>query len=131
MKIKIEHVALIVSDMDASIEYYSTLFGFELRTRGQSPTREMAFLFNRNQPGMEIELIRDLDPTQHTYSDKGIVNHLAFTVDNMEKAISHYRAKGIQFQTEQPNTSIDGGKNIFFYGPNRELLQLVQPASLL
>lgn len=127
MKIKIEHVALIVTEMDASIDYYTTMFGYELRTRGQNQVREMAFLFHRNQPGMEIELIRDLDPTKHSYSDKGIVNHLAFTVDNMEEAILHYRDKGVEFLTEQPNTSIDGGKNIFFYGPNRELLQFVQP----
>ncbi|RXT05808.1 VOC family protein [Ammoniphilus sp. CFH 90114] len=128
MMIKLEHVALIVKDMDASINYYCQMFGYELRTRGENQVREMAFLFHKNQPGVELELIRDLDPTKHNYSEKGIVNHLAFTVENMEEAISHYQDKGIQFLTDQPNTAIDGAKTIFFYGPNQELLQFVQPS---
>ncbi|MGC5323911.1 VOC family protein [Brevibacillus sp. SYSU BS000544] len=122
---KAEHVAIIVTDMDKSIEFYSNLFGYQVRTRGQSKVREMAFLYRDNQPDFEIELIRDL-VDQGEYFPKGIVNHLAFTVDNMEEAIPFYREKGIQFLTETANPSIDGGKTIFFYGPNQELLQLVE-----
>lgn len=123
---KIEHVALIVTDMERSIEYYSNLFGFTLRTRGQSKTREMAFMFHGDDPSIEIELIRDLTP-QGDYSSKGIVNHLAFTVLNIEEAILHYKGRGIEFNSEQPNIAVDGAKTIFFYGPDRELLQLVEP----
>lgn len=122
---KAEHVAIIVTDMDKSIEFYSNLFGYQVRTRGQSKVREMAFLYRDNQLDFEIELIRDL-VDQGEYFPKGIVNHLAFTVDNMEEAIPFYREKGIQFLTETANPSIDGGKTIFFYGPNQELLQLVE-----
>ncbi len=85
----------------------------------------MAFLYHENQPGFEIELIQDREP-QGDYSVKGIVNHLAFTVDNMEEAMNYYRQKGIQFNSEQPQPAPDGGKTIFFYGPDRELLQFVQ-----
>lgn len=123
---KVEHVALIVSNMERSIEYYSGMFGYKLRTRGQGLTRDMAFLYHDDQPGFEIELIRDLQP-QGDYSDKGIVNHLAFTVENIEEAIEYYRIKGIEFNSEKFNTAVDGAKTIFFYGPNRELLQLVEP----
>ncbi|UTR11926.1 VOC family protein [Evansella sp. LMS18] len=123
---KTEHVALIVTDMDRSIEYYSAMFDFEVRARGASPKREMVFLKHKNQPGFEIELIKDLVPLG-SYSEKGIVNHLAFTVDNIHEAISYYRDKGITFNSEQPNTAIDGAKTIFFNGPDHELLQLVQP----
>lgn len=122
---KAEHVALIVTDMDKSIEYYTSMFGYRVRTRGQSKVREMAFLYRDDQPDFEIELIRDL-VDQGEYVPKGIVNHLAFTVDTIEEAIRYYREKGIQFLTETANPSIDGGKTIFFYGPNQELLQLVE-----
>lgn len=124
---KVEHTAIIVTDMDKSIQFYMGMFGFTLRTRGESKIREMAFLYHEAQPDFEIELIRDLMP-QESYSAKGIVNHLAFTVDVIEEAITHYREKGIQFLTESANPSIDGGKTIFFYGPNEELLQLVEPS---
>ncbi|MED0678109.1 VOC family protein [Aneurinibacillus thermoaerophilus] len=42
---KIEHVALIVSDMDRSIAFYSSMFGYRVRLRGQNAVREMAFLY--------------------------------------------------------------------------------------
>jgi lactoylglutathione lyase len=123
---KAEHIAIIVTDMDRSIEFYGGMLGYKLRIRGQNPRREMAFLYHENQTGFEIELIRDLQP-EGEYSDKGIVNHLAFTVDNIEEAMDYYRSKGIQFNSNKPNTAIDGAQTIFFTGPDQELLQFVQP----
>ncbi|GAK14664.1 VOC family protein [Geomicrobium sp. JCM 19039] len=64
---KMEHVAIIVNDMDTSIGYYEDLFGFVLRLRGSNDIREMAFLYLPDTPDVEIELIRDLNPTE-TYA---------------------------------------------------------------
>lgn len=125
---KVEHVALIVKDMDESIDYYSSMFGFKLRIRGKNPKREMAFIYHENQPGFEIELIRDIEPLG-TYSTVSVVNHLAFTVDNIDEEIAYYKEKGIQFKTEKPNDTLDGGRMIFFDGPNGELLQFVEPGN--
>jgi lactoylglutathione lyase len=125
---KIEHVALIVKDMDQSLDFYTTVFGYKLRFRGENPRRELAFLYHDNQPGMEIELIRDLVPAD-TYATQGIVNHLAFTVDDVQAVMESLAGKGISFHTSEPITAPDGAKVVFFYGPNQELLQLVQPAS--
>lgn len=122
---KVEHTAIIVKDMDESINFYSTMFGFKLRSRGKSASREMAFLYHDNQPGYEIELIQDLEPIRE-YAEQGLVNHLAFTVDDMTEAITYYKNKGITFLSESPNTNFEGRKTIFFHGPNKELLQLVE-----
>nr|MDA8229478.1 VOC family protein [Desulfitobacterium hafniense] len=124
---KIEHVALIVQNIDESVKYYENLFGFQLRVKGKNPRREMAFLYHPAMTGIEIELIQDLVPLGE-YHCQGVVNHLAFTVENMEKAIANYREKGVVFLSEAANAAIDGAKTIFFYGPNNELLQLVEPA---
>ncbi|KKB39133.1 VOC family protein [Bacillus thermotolerans] len=124
---KMEHTAIIVSDMDRSIAYYESMFGFKVRLRGENNTREMAFLYLEQQPGMEIELIRDIDPTM-SYSSTGLVNHLAFTVQNIEEAIFQFREKGIEFLSQEPNPTLEGGRMILFHGPNGELLQLVERA---
>ena len=42
---KMEHVAIMVRDMDQSIQFYSDIFGFNVRLRGSKPDREMAFLY--------------------------------------------------------------------------------------
>ncbi|ETI65868.1 VOC family protein [Neobacillus vireti] len=124
---KIEHTAIIVKNMEESINYYSNILGFKVRERGSNERREMTFIYLENNPSFEIELIRDLE--QHTkYSPKGIVNHLAFAVDNMEDSIKYFTRKGLIFINSSPNVAIDGAKTIFFEGPNGELLQLVERA---
>jgi lactoylglutathione lyase len=121
---KMEHTAIIVKDMDQSISFYSDLFGFKLRIRGESAVREMAFLYLEQQKDMEIELIRDKEPKE--YSSNSVVNHLAFTVENIDEAISYYKNKGITFTSDEPKPTIDGGRMILFYGPNEEFLQFVE-----
>lgn len=83
----------------------------------------MAFLKHNQQPGFEIELIRDLIP-QNGYSDRGL--SIILPVENIEDAIHFYKGKGIDFNSETYNTTNDGMKTIFFYGSKRELLQLVE-----
>jgi lactoylglutathione lyase len=124
---KLEHTAIIVANMDHAIQYYSDMFGFKVRLRGSSKTREMAFLYLEEQPSMEIELIRDIDPIGE-YNKSGIVNHLAFTVEDINQAISYYEKKGIKFLSDQPKSTLEGGLMILFYGPNGELLQLIERA---
>ena len=122
---KMEHTAIIVSDMDRSIEFYSKTLGFNVRLRGNNPHRELAFLYLGTQPDMEIELIRDINPVGE-YAECGIVNHLAFTVEDIFEAIRYYKEKGIDFTSTETKPTLEGGRMILFYGPDRELLQLVE-----
>ncbi|WP_280640335.1 VOC family protein [Priestia aryabhattai] len=116
---------IIVTDMDQAIQYYSDMFGFMVRLRGSSKTREMAFLYLEEQSSIEIELIKDIAPIGEYYKS-GIVNHLAFTVEDIYEAIQHYEKKGIEFLSSEPQPTLEGGRVILFYGPNDELLQLVE-----
>ncbi|MCR8926034.1 VOC family protein [Priestia megaterium] len=126
---KMEHTAIIVGNMDETIHYYCDMFGFKVRLQGSNEKREMAFLYLEEQPGIEIELIRDIDPIGE-YNKSGIVNHLAFTVENINKAIQHYKSKGIEFLSPEPQPTLEGGRMILFHGPNEELLQLVERVKL-
>ncbi|MGG0452470.1 VOC family protein [Priestia megaterium] len=126
---KMEHTAIIVGNMDETIHYYCDMFGFKVRLQGSNEKREMAFLYLEEQPGIEIELIRDIDPIEE-YNKSGIVNHLAFTVENINKAIQHYKSKGIEFLSPEPQPTLEGGRMILFHGPNEELLQLVERVKL-
>ncbi|WP_338449797.1 VOC family protein [Niallia oryzisoli] len=122
---KMEHVAIMVRDMDQSIRFYSELFGFNVRLRGSKPDREMAFLFLETQPDMEIELIHEKTAAEE-YSETGIVNHLAFTVENIDETIQFLKEKEITFTSDEVKPTLEGGRMIIFYGPSRELLQLVE-----
>lgn len=120
-----EHTAIMVKDMDESIEFYSVMFGFKVRLRGSKTDREMAFLYLDSQPDMEIEMIQEWNST-NVYNENGIVNHLAFTVDDIELAIADLKEKGMELCTSEVKPTLEGGQMILFRGPNQELLQLVE-----
>lgn len=122
---RVEHVGIMASDMEESIRFYETLFQFKLRVRVNNGQKEIVFLSHDGLPGFEIELIRDLQPTT-LYAEHGLVNHLAFVVDNIEQVISYCKQKGIVFETNEPKRGINDRKTIRFRGPNGEILQLVE-----
>ncbi|MGC9934549.1 VOC family protein [Priestia aryabhattai] len=122
---RIEHVGVMVSDMNKSINFYENLLGFKLRIRVINSQKEIAFLTHDGLPGFEIELLHDLS-TSTSYSEYGLVNHLAFITSNIDKMIREYKQKGIIFETDEPKRGINGRKTIRFRGPNKEMLQLVE-----
>jgi lactoylglutathione lyase len=121
---KMEHTAIMVKDMDESIHFYSEILGFKVRLRGKRQDRELAFLYLDSQPDMEIELIEDFHSTME-YNENGIVNHLAFTVGDIDSTINYLKGKEIEF-TNEVKPTFEGGRMILFSGPSQEILQLVE-----
>lgn len=122
---KMEHTAIMVQDMERSIQFYCDVLGFNVRLKGRKPDREMAFLYLESQPDMEIELICDVGSAVG-YNEDGIVNHLAFTVNDIEAAIGYLKDKRVEFCSDEIKPTLEGGRMILFWGPSRELLQLVE-----
>ena len=54
------------------------------------------------------------------------MNHLAFTVKNIDETIQFLNEKGIVLSSDEVKPTLEGGRMILFHGPNRELLQLVE-----
>ncbi|KAA9016963.1 VOC family protein [Niallia endozanthoxylica] len=121
---KVEHVGIMVSDMEESIQFYESLLGFNVRVRANVGQKELVFLTHHGLPGFEIELIREISPVT-SYSEHGLVNHLAFVVEDLQQAMEDFIQKGVIFQSDQPKNGI-GRKTIRFKGPNGEVLQLVE-----
>lgn len=119
-----EHVAIIVKDMDESITFYEKVFGFEVRFRKKRTDREMVFLSLKNAPQFEIELIQDIEPIR-SYSKTGVVNHLAFRVEDLQKAIDFINANSTLTITPEIKPAAEG-KMILFEGLNGEMLQLIE-----
>lgn len=119
-----EHVAIIVKDMDESINFYEQVFGFEVRFRKKRSDREMVFLFLKNAPQFEIELIQDIDPIR-SYSTAGVVNHLAFRTEDLQKAIDFINDHSSLNITPDIKPAAEG-QMILFEGLNGEMLQLIE-----
>lgn len=120
---KMEHVGIMVNDMDESLAFYQNILGLELRNREWlNDTIELAFLFFPEQPSVEVELIYG-GPVEN----EGIVNHLAFRVENIEAELARFKEAGVKLVDEEPRSILNGTVKIaFFQGPNGEKLELVE-----
>jgi lactoylglutathione lyase len=121
--VKMEHVGIMVNDMDESLAFYQNILGLELRSREWlNDSIELAFLFFPEQPSVEVELVYG-GPVEN----EGIVNHLAFTVENIEAELVRFKEAGVKLVDEEPQSILNGTVKIaFFQGPNGEKLELVE-----
>ena len=92
----LDHVAIVVSDMDRSINYYTEVLGLTLILDGRSSGGEKkSFL------GTKSKAIVALSEDKNRSTDKGGyvegVNHVAFSVADAEKSSEVLKNKGVEF----------------------------------
>lgn len=121
---KLEHIGLMVKDMDESIQFYTEIVGMKLDRRVALDNGvELSFLIFPGQESVELELIGRFD---ETLTESGIVNHIAFTVEDIDGEVARLKAAGVRMIDEEPRTILNGVKIAFFYGPSGERLELFQ-----
>jgi lactoylglutathione lyase len=118
----VDHTGIIVTDMDRSLAWYTTVLGLKLRARVKlGETTELAFL---TCGATELELVcRKGAPLP---AKEGRVNHLAFTVADVGQVLSHLRSHGVDLLDQEPRYLPALKSYIaFFNGPDGELFELV------
>lgn len=122
---KLEHIGIMVKDMDVSIRFYSEVLGLHLVGREKLDDGvELGFLSYPDSENIQVELI---SRGHDDIPAKGKVDHLAFTVSDIEEEVERLRRLGVRLIDETPKTILDGIKIAFFYGPDGERLELFQP----
>jgi len=135
------HTGIVVSNLEASLNFYSGLFGFKVVRRMDESgeyidnmsalkdvrvtTVKMAvpdgnlieLLYYHSHPGM---------PGKHHEIYEIGVSHIAFTVDNLEQEYNRLIKAGVQFNAP-PQFSPDGyAKVTFCKDPDGNLIELVE-----
>ncbi len=118
-KIKaINHVAVVVEDMEKSLAFWRDALGIELRELRDVPAEKsrVAFL---PLAGAEVELVRP------TTDDSGIakylakrgpgMHHLCLEVDDIQGMLAQLKAKNIRLINEEPRAAADGKKYAFIH----------------
>jgi lactoylglutathione lyase len=124
---KIEHVGIMVTDMEASIAFYRDVIGLELLDRLSLDNGvSLGFLGFPNAEETVIELVSKQD---NEFPEEGRVHHLAFTVSELETEIDRLKSLNISFVNESISTLPNGSKYIFFYGPDRERIEFFEPGT--
>ncbi|MDB5083896.1 MAG: glyoxalase [Bacilli bacterium] len=120
---RLEHLGVLVADMDRSVRFYQDVFGLVLRKRAfNGPKTELAFLHHPTQSDFEVELIcrGNSEPTE------GVINHFAFRVENIQAEIDRLASLGVEMDDLAPRVILDGVKIAFFRGPDGERLEFVE-----
>lgn len=121
---KLEHIGIMVKNMEESIRFYTEVLGMELNRRSiVNEQLELVFLNFPGQESVEVELVGRWD---ESFVDSGIVNHLALTVENIEDELRRLKEYGVTLIDEEPRIVMNGVKIAFFFGPNGERLELFQ-----
>jgi methylmalonyl-CoA/ethylmalonyl-CoA epimerase len=106
MKIKrIEHVGVVVRDVEASRRLWEDCFGIPLGGVEDSVARTHRLALYPIGESM-VELIAGTTPdSKHTRlvaEGKGGINHLCFEVENIDEALAELKAKGIPLIDQVP-----------------------------
>jgi lactoylglutathione lyase len=117
----IHHVAVRVTDLEASIGFYERHFGFKVADRLTLASGARIAFLGQPDGGAQLELIAGL--TDHHQGD-GLVHHLAFRVDDVPAAFERLRDAGVPLLDESVQTLASGRRLFSFRGPDGERLQV-------
>ncbi|MED4600165.1 VOC family protein [Paenibacillus validus] len=122
---KIEHVGVMVKDIDASVRFYKEVVGLELKGRLDHPNGviQLAFLGFGQQAETELELIQGYN---EGLPAEGKVHHIAFTVDDIEEEFARIKELDIRLIDQEITTLPNGSRYFFFYGPDGEWIEFFQ-----
>ncbi|HUY77962.1 MAG TPA: methylmalonyl-CoA epimerase [Ktedonobacterales bacterium] len=132
---RIDHVAIVVRDMEAALGFYRDMLGIAPSQVIDFPSEgvKIAFLPLGGPGGSEIEL---LEPTS---SQTGVVrflerqggglHHICFETPDIETTLAELRAAGALLLDETPRATAEG-RGIFLHpkGTGGVLLEIIQRA---
>ena len=128
---KIEHIGVAVQSIEKSIPLFRDLLGIPLKKVYESDTIKTKIAFFPLGDST-IELIEALDPSSPVAKfvqkrGEGI-HHICFGVENIEAALRHFEANGIERINKTPRRT-ENGDLIAFLNPkstNGVLIELVE-----
>lgn len=116
---KIDHIALVVDDIDEALEFWHDALGLDLSHVEDVPSENsmVAFLPAKES---EVELVKPTD--EHSGIARFLkkrgpgLHHICFEVYDIEETMSHLKNKGVRFINQTPEIGT-GGKKIAFIHP--------------
>jgi catechol 2,3-dioxygenase-like lactoylglutathione lyase family enzyme len=128
LSFKIEHFAICVSDLERSIAWYKTCFGFEEVRRFEKTEFEIkaavlkldTFLLEIIQPALPEKPLPEKRALNFHFRKTG-VNHFSFTVTNVRSAFDSFKNSNPEFITE-----LMDGRYFFCTDPDGSLIEIKQ-----
>ena len=132
MNIKLSHAFLFVHDQDAALTFYRDALGFDVRTDATMDEMRWLTVSPPSQPDVEIGLLKVGPPTPATDLDtisalleKGSLNGIIFSTDDVDKTFEQVRAAGAEVMQE-PIDQPYGVRDCAFRDPSGNMVRINQ-----
>ena len=139
----IRHAAIVVSDLQKQREFYESFFGFTLVKEDIEtgpfieqvvglPEVNLQWVKLRTPNGILIELLKYVSPGDQKPKEKKQHSHqlghshLAFTVDNLERFVSEFKARRGEVVNEPAVNPEKTAKVCYIYDPEGNILEIVE-----
>jgi methylmalonyl-CoA/ethylmalonyl-CoA epimerase len=130
---KIDHVAVLVEDLDLAIAKYKELFGLSAREREVvSSQKTEAALLPIGESNLELIAPRGNESLVKYLQKRGPgLHHIAIEVEGIEGALALLKGLGVPLIDETPRAGARGHKVAFLHprATGGVLVELVEPAS--
>ena len=119
MKIKnIDHIGIAVRNIKEAGKFYRDILGLEIQDIEKVADQKVNVAFLPISDS-ELELLESTQsdgPVAKYIDSKGEgVQHIAFRVDNIEKALEELKAKGVRLIDEKPRKGAGGARIAFIH----------------
>lgn len=116
--LKIDHLAILVDDMDAALDFWHSALGLEPSQVSEIPAEQSQIAFLPAGDSL-IELVRptsDVSGLKRYLEKRGPgMHHVCLQVDDILGLLAHLKEKGVQLINEEPRLGEDGRKYAFVH----------------
>lgn len=124
---QIDHIAIIVSDLDKAEDFYVNKLGFKVISKVYRKDRDDTILMlsiGEREDAVKLEVFAEKNsPARVTNPEASGLRHLAFHVDDVEKAVSDLKEKGIVCEPVRMDPYTHN-RMTFFHDPDGQPLEL-------
>ena len=116
----LHHAGVYVADLARSIGFYCDAFGLDVAEQLSFGEERIAFL---HVGSARLELIAGGPARDGT----GVIDHIAFEVQDLDALLAHLRARGVTLLDHKPvRVPGIGARILFCQGPDGERIELLQ-----
>lgn len=122
MMLNMAHVGVVVKNLNESISFYTKVLECEISGTSENERLKIVYL---SAGSSTIELLK-YKQDDNNGREKGVIDHIAFYVTNMEDALIKVEEYGAEMLYDKPR---DNGyqKIMFFLGPDGERIEFIEP----
>jgi lactoylglutathione lyase len=119
------HVGIVVRDLCRSTDFYCHVLGGKVKAiydDAHSPVRRVLL----DVAGQPLELLQYMDERATQVRTAGSIDHVAFRVTDMDKAVSILQNLHVNCVDEAPRRVSEITRIFFFLGPDGERIEFIE-----